>query len=39
MQNDMMGAFTNHLYDALPVSINTNNIQATLDLLVTPTDQ
>lgn len=39
MQNDMMGAFTNHLYDALPVSINTNNVQATLDLLVTPTDQ
>lgn len=39
MQNDMMGAFTNHLYDALPVTINTNNVQATLDLLVTPTDQ
>lgn len=39
MQNDMMGAFTNHLYDALPVSINTNNVQATLDQLVTLTEQ
>ena len=39
MQNDIMGAFTNHLYDSLPVSINTNNVQATLDMLVTQTEQ
>lgn len=39
MQNDMMGAFTNHLYDSLPVTINMNNVQATLDQLVTQTEQ
>ncbi|MDG1707993.1 MAG: peptidyl-prolyl cis-trans isomerase, partial [Emcibacteraceae bacterium] len=39
LQNDLMGAFTMHLYDALPVVINENNVQAVLDQLVTPTDQ
>ncbi|MDG1437565.1 MAG: peptidyl-prolyl cis-trans isomerase, partial [Emcibacteraceae bacterium] len=39
LQNDIMGAFTMHLYDALPVVIDENNVQAVLDQLVTPTDQ
>lgn len=38
-QNDIMGAFIVHLFDALPVVVNNANVQATLDQIVAPLDQ
>ncbi|MBT6328745.1 MAG: hypothetical protein HOJ34_03090, partial [Kordiimonadaceae bacterium] len=35
-QNDMMGAFIVHLFDALPVVVNNANVQATLNQIAAP---
>ena len=38
-QNDLMGAYIVHLYDALPVVINDNNVQAVFTQIAAPTEQ
>tara|TARA_R110002073_G_scaffold230319_5_gene391325 strand:+ start:1271 stop:3196 length:1926 start_codon:yes stop_codon:yes gene_type:complete len=35
-QNDLMGAYITHLYEALPVVVNDANVQATLNAIATP---
>jgi len=35
-QNDLLNAFVMHLYEALPVEINNDNVRATLDLIAVP---
>lgn len=37
-QNDLLGAFVMHLYEALPVEINNDNVKATLDFIATPAE-
>ncbi|MBL4603292.1 MAG: SurA N-terminal domain-containing protein [Emcibacteraceae bacterium] len=37
-QNDLMGVYIAHLYDALPVILNNVNIQATLDQIAAPAE-
>lgn len=39
LQNDLMGAFSAHLQDSLPVIINQNTVKAVLDQIVSPVDQ
>lgn len=38
-QNDLMGAYIVHLYDALPVVINDNNVQAVFSQIAAPVEQ
>lgn len=38
-QNDIMGAFIVHLFEALPVVVNNNNVQAVLNQIAAPVDQ
>ncbi len=39
IQNDLLAAYTVHLYSSLPVEINDANVQKALDLIVNPEDQ
>lgn len=37
-QNDLLGAFVMHLYEALPVEINNDNVRSTLEFIATPVE-